>query len=136
MIETIHPASMPPPVDLRRAIDRACNRFEAAWKAAARPRIEDYLVEVPDPARPDLLRELIALDADYRRLAGEAPRSEDYRALLSGPEPPWLATAVAPPPPAPVPDGGSEPTATLPVRVDCPHCHAAVLLDTAPAAGG
>ena len=31
-------------------MDDACDRFEAAWKAGLRPRIEDYLEE---PASPE-----------------------------------------------------------------------------------
>jgi hypothetical protein len=45
-----------------RCVDQACDRFEAAWKAAAfteqRPRIETYLRDAPEPERPTLLREL------------------------------------------------------------------------------
>src|SRR5690348_13033228 len=90
----------PTAAEAGRAVDRACDRFEAAWRSGSRPRIEEFLAEVPDQARPRLLRELIALDADYRRLAGESPRPDDYGGLVAGPEPTWLAEAVAPRPPA------------------------------------
>jgi hypothetical protein len=77
-----------------------CDRFEAAWKAAhtaaARPRIEDYLADVPDPQRPALLRELILLEADYRRLGGDRPRPEDFLARFPELEAAWLAGALAP----------------------------------------
>ena len=33
--------------DVAERIDAACDRFEAAWKAGRRPRIEDYLGEAP-----------------------------------------------------------------------------------------
>src|SRR5262249_2945744 len=57
----------------KRQVNQTCNRFEAAWRAGSRPRLEDYL-DVPEgPARCILLRELIPLDAYYRRQAGEAP---------------------------------------------------------------
>jgi serine/threonine protein kinase len=67
-------------LDLR--IKEACGRFEQAWKSDQRPRIEDYLVELAEPGRTALLRELIALDIAYRRRAGEQPQAEDYRLWL------------------------------------------------------
>src|SRR5215470_17105702 len=64
-------------------LDEVCDQFEAAWKAAEstgqRPRLEDYLGDVPEPERAAVLRELIPLDIDYRRRAGEQPRAEEYR---------------------------------------------------------
>jgi hypothetical protein len=38
-----------------------CDRFELAWQASQRPRIEDYLDDTPEPERSILLRELVAL---------------------------------------------------------------------------
>lgn len=52
-------------------IDAVCDRFERAWRDGARPRIEDYLGDVSPADRAGLLRELVALDIDYRRQAGE-----------------------------------------------------------------
>src|SRR5262245_18247602 len=54
-----------------RAIDAACDRFEATWRAGPRPRIEDFLAEVSQDQRPTLLRELIAVEIELRRAAGE-----------------------------------------------------------------
>jgi serine/threonine protein kinase/formylglycine-generating enzyme required for sulfatase activity len=42
----------------QRAVDRACNEFEADQRAGRRPRVEDYLDRVPEAARPALLKEL------------------------------------------------------------------------------
>ena len=56
---------------------RACDRFEAAWRGGQRPRIEDHLAEVPEPERPALLRELLALELELRR--GERPDPQEYR---------------------------------------------------------
>jgi serine/threonine-protein kinase len=67
----------PPDARVRRR-ERECDRFEAAWKAGQRPRIEDHLAAVPEAERPALLRELILLEVDYRRLAREQPRPEEY----------------------------------------------------------
>src|SRR5262249_16748472 len=62
-----------------RRADEVCLRFEAAWREGGQPRIEDFLAAAPEPERPGLLRELVGLEIDYRRLRGENPRPEDYR---------------------------------------------------------
>jgi serine/threonine-protein kinase len=62
-----------------RRINAACNRFELAWHAGQRPRIEEYLGDVPAPERAALLRELIALEIDCRKQAGERPTEDEYR---------------------------------------------------------
>ena len=36
-------------------INAAAERFERAWKKGPRPRIEDFLAEVPEPRWPPLL---------------------------------------------------------------------------------
>jgi serine/threonine-protein kinase len=86
-------------------VDQICDRFEAAWKAAAatgqRPRIEDYLGDTPESERALLLRELIALDMVYRRRAGESPGEQDYRDLLPSLEL-FRQAATGPPNPVPV----------------------------------
>jgi superkiller protein 3 len=67
-----------------RRINAACNDFELAWLQGQRPCLEDYLGDTPEPERSALLRELVALDLDYRRQAGEDPQPEDYRARFPG----------------------------------------------------
>jgi len=61
-----------------RRRDRECDRFETAWKAGKRPRLEDYLTGVPAPERAALLRDLIVLEIDYRRLSGEHPTAAEF----------------------------------------------------------
>jgi hypothetical protein len=68
-----------PGARIQRA-EQVCDRFEAAWKAGARPCIEEHLAAVPEPERAALLRELILLEIDYRRLAGEQPAAEEFLA--------------------------------------------------------
>ncbi len=68
-----------PPLSQLRRLDRLCDQFEAAWKAAPRPRIDAFLAEVPPAEWPALLRELLILDLDYRRQLGEHPTLEQYR---------------------------------------------------------
>jgi serine/threonine protein kinase/O-acetyl-ADP-ribose deacetylase (regulator of RNase III) len=66
-----------------RHVDKVCDRFEAAWLAGQRPRIEDYLDTVSGPERSALLRELLQLDLHYRCCGGENPTAEEYVALFS-----------------------------------------------------
>src|SRR5262249_41334272 len=69
----------PLPSALARQVDAACDRFESAWRAGQRPRIEDVLDDFPEAARPALLRGLLGLGLAYRRPAGEVPDPEPYR---------------------------------------------------------
>jgi hypothetical protein len=76
------------PLALERQVDAVCARFEADWKSAAnaglRPRIEEYLGDVPEPARAVLVRELGGLEVYYRRRAGEACSPAEYEARFPG----------------------------------------------------
>jgi WD40 repeat protein/serine/threonine protein kinase len=87
--------SLPLPLLLR--LEEACSRFEGAWQAAGTegPRVEDYLGEGPDPARPALLRELVRIDISYRRRAGPAPGPQEYLGRFPDLDPEWLAGALA-----------------------------------------
>src|SRR5207253_732867 len=62
-------------------IDDLCDRFEAAWRSGQRPAIEGFVGNIAEPNRGRLVRDLVALDLDYRRKAGESPSIEDYRHL-------------------------------------------------------
>src|SRR5262245_30262384 len=70
------------PAEARR-IDQACDRFEAAWKAGQKPRLEHYLHSCGEPERSALLRQLLFLDWDYRRRTGDNPR-DDYLTRFPG----------------------------------------------------
>jgi tetratricopeptide (TPR) repeat protein len=76
-------------------VDHACDRFEAAWKAGQRPRIEDYLALAPELERPALLHELLWLEAAYRRQAGDSLRAEEFLARFPGLDPDWLAGVLS-----------------------------------------
>src|SRR5262245_9358933 len=69
----------------KRQIDGILVRFERAWRQG-RPRLEEYLEALPADARQALLTELLHLDIDYRRRAGEQPRAEDYLARFPAEE--------------------------------------------------
>jgi serine/threonine-protein kinase len=94
------------PVTLLRQVDDACGRFEAAWQAAApeeRPRIEAFLDAVPEAARPDLVNELVALEIELRRRAGEHAELAEYQARFPSLAPPDRTSPLSrqPVPPAP-----------------------------------
>ncbi len=68
------------PLDERTLfIDEQCDRYEAAWRAAAAPRIEDFLRDVDGEPRVALWLELVMLDQELRRGRGESPTLADYR---------------------------------------------------------
>jgi eukaryotic-like serine/threonine-protein kinase len=60
-------------------VDGLCDRFEAAWAGAARPRIEDFLEGLGDAEAGTAFRELLALELALRRAGGEEPSPADYR---------------------------------------------------------
>jgi serine/threonine-protein kinase len=101
-------------------IDAVCGRFEAAWKAAetggARPAIEAFLEGQAQPERAALLRELLALELEYRVASGDTPTAEEYHARF--PEHAELvrqalARALTDGPRATGPDAGTAPDASL-----------------------
>src|SRR5262249_34669541 len=63
-------------------LDRICDRFEDAWKAGVRPRLEDYLADVPDAERVAAARERLRVEAFSRRGAGEEPQPADFQVRL------------------------------------------------------
>jgi tetratricopeptide (TPR) repeat protein len=111
------------PPELAERLDQICDRFEAAWKAAAstgrRPRIEEFLNGVPEGERIALLRELVPLDVHYRRLAGDRPRAGDYQGRFSGLDASCLAATFDQVFPSPadigdIPPPSGKPCATAP----------------------
>jgi serine/threonine protein kinase len=84
---------------LARRVDEVCCRFEVVWTAAARggspPRLEEFLGELPDAARPTLLRELLKVETHHRRLSGDEPRVDDYCDRLPDLDAGWLAEVLA-----------------------------------------
>lgn len=76
-------------------VGRVRDQFENAWKAGAKPQIEQYLPLVAESLRAALLRELILVEAHHRRLGGEDPRAEDYAERFTEISEEWLrATTV------------------------------------------
>jgi WD40 repeat protein/serine/threonine protein kinase len=120
---------------LAARVDMTCDRFEAAWQAGQRPRVEDYLGDAPEPGRSALARHLILVDVEYRQKQGEQPQAAEYRARFPALDPAWVEEAVAAQaatgsePAAPgqgeadhlTPDGPALPAVACCIR--CPHCH-------------
>jgi serine/threonine-protein kinase len=65
---------------LFRQVDAICNRFEEQLLAGQRPLIEEALDGVAGPVRSRALRELLLIEIEYRRAAGERPTAEQYAA--------------------------------------------------------
>jgi serine/threonine protein kinase len=65
-------------LSLAKRVDHACDRFEAAWLAGQRPRIEEWLADVPEPDRRELLRALLELEIELRSKGGDKPTPADY----------------------------------------------------------
>lgn len=108
-------------------LDRICDRFETAWLAGEAPLIEDYIQGVDQPLRSRLLKELVALEVDYRQQAGEMPVSAEYLSrfpnentivleVLGESTPASLAAEVE----TQVHDSRSTPSGHLQIR--CPSC--------------
>jgi serine/threonine protein kinase len=109
---------------LLQRVDQASDSFEDAWAAGQRPPIEAYLTDVPEPERSVLLHELLVLECDYRRRAGETPTPAEY--LRRFPEHPSLIktafgedptptpASLATPPSVPGQDAAGAPAAGLP----------------------
>src|SRR5262245_11454017 len=95
MSPAAEPGRASDPAALTRAVDQVCDRFEAAWRSGQRPRLEALLAAVPEPDQPDLLRELLPIEVDYRRAEGEDCQAEEYRARFPELEPAWLAEVLA-----------------------------------------
>jgi hypothetical protein len=84
MMESSRTDAGPLPPEQVLELERACDRFEAAWRVGRRPRAEDFLDAVRESGRPRLLRELLTLEVAYRRRDGESPTPEEYRGRLPG----------------------------------------------------
>jgi WD40 repeat protein len=82
-----------PPEQVRR-LDQVCDRFEAAWRSGMGPRPEDFLAGWEGAERAALLRELVPLDADYRRGRGEPVSPADYLARFPELGDGWLEENV------------------------------------------
>jgi WD40 repeat protein/tRNA A-37 threonylcarbamoyl transferase component Bud32 len=95
-------------LELANQVEQACERFETAWKFQKPPRVEDFVVDVPEAGRAVLLHELILLDLYYRSQAGEQVRAEDYKRRFPDLEAEWLDRTVGGDAPGKVPRAGAK----------------------------
>jgi tRNA A-37 threonylcarbamoyl transferase component Bud32 len=65
-------------------VEQVCARFEDAWRAGQRPRLEDFLGNTAEAERAPLLRELLRLELQYRLRAGEQPNPQEYQLRFPG----------------------------------------------------
>ncbi len=72
------------PLEVEQQIDQLSDEFERAWKEGRAPRIEDYLGRIPEIGRAHLLKELLVVEIDLRRQAGERVDLQAYRPRFSG----------------------------------------------------
>jgi len=54
------------------------DRFEAAWRAGVRPRIEDFLASHQGRLRRALVKHLLGIELELLRRAGEHPGQASY----------------------------------------------------------
>ena len=66
-------------LSLLKRVDQVCCRFEDAWKADRRPRIEDYLEDAQGTERFLLLRQLLQIEVAYRRQKHDTLGPEEYQ---------------------------------------------------------
>jgi serine/threonine protein kinase/tetratricopeptide (TPR) repeat protein len=71
-------------------VNDACNRFDTAWRAGQRLRLEDFIAAPDAPEYKALLKELILIEVENRRAAGETPRAADYGQRFVGVDTAWI----------------------------------------------
>ncbi|MCY2978462.1 MAG: protein kinase [Planctomycetota bacterium] len=78
-------------------LDELCDRFEAECLAGTQPRIEAFLNDLPIERRDETVRELLKVDAHYRKLSKDLPRVLEYRSRFPEIDSLWLRTLLAAP---------------------------------------
>jgi len=68
----------PLPFDALERIDRACTRFEQAWRSGLRPDLHEYCAGTGEE-RTALFGELLKVELECRLKRGEQPEIEEYR---------------------------------------------------------
>ncbi|MEO1498335.1 MAG: serine/threonine-protein kinase [Planctomycetota bacterium] len=66
------------PDSIGSQIDALCDAFEASWRRGEKPSIEEAIAALPASAHDGGLRELIRVEAELRRDAGESISPEEY----------------------------------------------------------
>src|SRR3954466_11548069 len=66
------------PVETRRQVAAACDRFEAAWRSGVRTTIESHLGDLGPAERTAVRQELVGLEVELRTEAGDRPSLEEF----------------------------------------------------------
>lgn len=68
------------PFEMALRIDDACDRFESAYRAGGKPKIEDFLAETTAALRPALFAELLRLEIEFQMKVhpAETPAPRGY----------------------------------------------------------
>src|SRR5215475_4280578 len=78
-----------------KRLDEVCAAYETAWQAGEKPRLETYVGGAVEPDRTLLLRELLKLEIELRKTAGQTVTAAEYYSRF--PEhTPLIATLLAP----------------------------------------
>ena len=97
-------------------INRICDRADADWRAGVRPAIEAMILAIRGPARSALLRELLAVELEYRLSSGETTHRAEYLARFPGDATVIEAAFAALDGPTAGPSSGRPEHSTLPHR--------------------
>src|SRR5262249_2727111 len=79
--------------DSERLVDERSRQFEAAWRDETPPRLEDFLNDVPETVRTDVLRTLLKLEIDYRTRAGQPTDPAELRSRVAALGP-WASSVL------------------------------------------
>ncbi|RUL89054.1 bifunctional serine/threonine-protein kinase/formylglycine-generating enzyme family protein [Tautonia sociabilis] len=79
MDETSSDCRFEPLSSLFNRVSEACERFRSRWEAGERPALEQYLHLADEPERRALFSNLLDLELELRRSAGERPSVADYQ---------------------------------------------------------
>jgi serine/threonine-protein kinase len=108
-------------------VDGVCEAFEAVWQNGGQPQIDDFLEEVPEVDREDLLRELLAVELQWRQEKQHAVVPDEYyRRFPKHREQVAAAFTMAFGSTACETLREGVPLAPTHLHVRCPHCHESV----------
>ena len=72
------------PASQREVLEQLCDHFEDAWRGGEGPRMENYVPRIGEAYRNALLQELVAVEVQLRREAGQSPQVAEYVARFPG----------------------------------------------------
>src|SRR5688572_2683300 len=87
---------------LRRLV-ALCDRLESSWRPDVRPDFEELTASLPPEERANALGELLAIDVERRRQAGQSAAESDYAELVETHRDAVRKALAAPPPYRPPP---------------------------------